>query len=255
MIHALESAQWLNMTSGATELTIYAGDFNTEPNSVPYRILKGIVPLNDAWAESTGDLWGGETNEASDNSFTPQSGQAKRIDYVMYRAGPGLEAETINTWFPLPNRVPGQDFSYSDHEAVAAILRVNRVRSGKQQSGPDFRRSLSLNNRAETVRAVKDANDIIDQSLRRVDSDQSKYVFYTFALVLLLVLSFIPSAFIPSLYFVAYDLALFMPRFVMTVFIVIFFLMATLFNKRERNALIGTRKELQLIQEQDLCYN
>lgn len=252
VIHALESAQWLNMTSGATELTLYCGDFNTEPSSVPYRLLRGIVPLSDSWAEFTGDIWGGETNETVDNSFTCNAGQPqpKRIDYIMYRAGPGLDAETVNCWFPMPQRVPDQPFSYSDHEAVASVIKVTRP--GRFQSGPDFRRSLSLNNRSETVRAVKDANDIIDKSLRRVDSDQTKYVFYTFVLLLLLVLSFIPSAFIPVSYYLALDLSLFLPRFVITIFIVIFFLMASLFNKRERNALIGTRKELQLILDQDL---
>ena len=65
VIHALESAQWLNMTSGATDLTLYCGDFNTDPGSVPYRLLRGIVPLNDAWVDFTGDLWGGETNETA----------------------------------------------------------------------------------------------------------------------------------------------------------------------------------------------
>ena len=251
VIHALESAQWLNMTSGSTELTLYCGDFNTEPSSVPYRLLRGIVPLNDAWVEFTGDVWGGETNETVDNSFTPTNGQPKRIDYIMYRAGPGLDAETSNCWFPLPQRIPDMPYSYSDHEAVASVIKLTRPKSSRFQSGPEFRRSLSLNNRSDTVRAVKDANDIIDKSLRQVDSDQTKYVFYTFFLLLLLVLSFIPSAFIPESYYLALDLAFFIPRFVVTVFIAIFFLMASIFNKRERNALIGTRKELQLIIDQD----
>ena len=104
VIHALESAQWLNMTSAATDLTLYCGDFNTDPSTVAYRLLRGIVPLNDSWVEFTGDLWGGETNETAENSFTYNAAMAKRIDYIMYRAGPCLDAETINCWFPLPNR-------------------------------------------------------------------------------------------------------------------------------------------------------
>merc|ERR1712045_683416 len=37
VVHGLESAQWLNMTTGATDLTLYCGDFNTEPSTVVYR--------------------------------------------------------------------------------------------------------------------------------------------------------------------------------------------------------------------------
>ena len=66
----------------------------------------GIVPLNDSWVDFTGDLWGGETNETPENSFTYNVAMAKRIDYIMYRAGPCLDAETVNCWFPLPNRYP-----------------------------------------------------------------------------------------------------------------------------------------------------
>ena len=68
----------------------------------------------------------------------------------------------------------------------------------------------------------------------------------------MLILSFLPAGFVAETYYLPLDLGLFFPRFVVTVFIVIFFLMATLFNKRERNALRGTREELQLILDQDL---
>jgi sphingomyelin phosphodiesterase 2 len=252
VIHALESAQWLNLTSGATDLTLYCGDFNTEPATVPYRLLRGIVPLNDAWAEHSGDVWGGETSEITENSFTGAGGKGKRIDYIMYRAGPGIEAETTNCWLPLANRVPDESYSYSDHEAVAAIIKVTKPETEKIQSGPEFRRSLSVNNRSEVVRAVKDAVDIIDKSLKTVDSDQTKYVMYSFTILVLLVLSFIPTAFIPPFYYIGFDLAMFIPRFVLTVFFVIFVLMASLYNKKERNALISTKKELQFIISQDV---
>jgi len=149
--------------------------------------------------------------------------------------------------------VPDTDYSYSDHEAVAAVIKLSKP--GRFQSGPEFRRSLSLNNRAETERAVKEAIEIINKSLKQVEWDQTKYVFYTFFLLLTLVLTFIPSAFVPEFYFLVSDLAFFLPRFVINVFIVIFFLMASLFNKRERNALIGTKKELQLIIDQGLSNN
>ena len=51
-------------------------------------------------------LSGGETNETSYNSFTPPGSTAKRIDYVMYRAGPGVVAQTESCALPLPHRAP-----------------------------------------------------------------------------------------------------------------------------------------------------
>ena len=40
---ALEAAQWVKLTSPGADLTIYAGDFNTEPGDVPYRILRYVA--------------------------------------------------------------------------------------------------------------------------------------------------------------------------------------------------------------------
>ena len=173
----------------------------------------------------------------------------------MYRAGPGIEAETVNCWLPLPNRVPDKPYSYSDHEAVAAIIRVRQACSPdgdhhRLPRGPAFRRHLSFNTRSDTVGAVQEAIDIVNKSLKTVDSDQTKYVLYSFFLLLILVLSFIPVVLKPD-WAVALDLTLFVPRFFLSAFLLIFFLMATLFNKRERNALTSTKKELQLIIEQD----
>ena len=252
VVHGLESAQWLNMTTGATDLTLYCGDFNTEPSTVVYRLLNCIVPLKDAWVEHTGEDFGGETCETAQNSFTIPGSKSKRIDYIMYRPGPSVEAETVNCWLPLPNKVPQQNFSYSDHEAVAAIFKVKKSCDSKLfQSGPEFRRCLSEKNRLETIQAGQDAIEIIDKSLTSVSSDQFKYVLYSFSILIFLVLSFIPSSYIPQTYFMAFDVGIFLPRFVMTIFLVIFFLMATIFNKRERNALISTKRELKLILNQD----
>ena len=87
----------------SADLILYCGDFNTEPNSVPYRLLKNIVPLTDAWTEYTGKLNGGETYSTHRNSFTKtgklfdNENQAKRIDYIMYRSGRSIDAETIRS--------------------------------------------------------------------------------------------------------------------------------------------------------------
>ncbi len=101
----------------------------------------------------------------------------------MYRAGPGFEADTTKFWSPLPNRVPGKNYSYSDHEAVAAVISVTKAAEElkRNQSGPDFRRSLSVKARNDVVGAVNDAGIIIDKSLKKVDFDKVKYTVYSFS--------------------------------------------------------------------------
>ena len=42
----------------------------------------------------------------------------------MYSSRKDLLIETADCWLPLPGRVKGHSFSYSDHEAVCARLRI-----------------------------------------------------------------------------------------------------------------------------------
>ena len=37
VVHSVESALWIKLSSSSADLTIYAGDFNTEPK-VPYHV-------------------------------------------------------------------------------------------------------------------------------------------------------------------------------------------------------------------------
>ena len=95
---ALEAAQWVKLTSPGADLTIYAGDFNTEPGDVPYRILRfcdynlnaalyrmciiqgrrSVVEmlscrcvggLGDAWEAGQGAAGGGETCGTPQNTY------------------------------------------------------------------------------------------------------------------------------------------------------------------------------------------
>ena len=44
----------------------------------------------------------------------------------MYKSGPFCNAELEEYCLPLPDRVPDQNFSYSDHEAIKAIIRLRK---------------------------------------------------------------------------------------------------------------------------------
>lgn len=62
------------------------------------------------------------TNETSYNTYSPSTNaRPKRIDYVLY--GGHAVCKAIYSQ-PMPNRVPGTNHSYSDHEAVCAQIEL-----------------------------------------------------------------------------------------------------------------------------------
>ncbi len=127
-----------------------------------------------------GDGPGGETCETPQNSFAhPRSlsdwPDGKRIDYIMYAAGPNVHAEAVDCELPLPNRVPGKSFSFSDHEAVTATIRLTRKNGGtggRMQSVHDFCRENSLRFRSSCLDAVNEALGIVRRSQKHVEKDE-----------------------------------------------------------------------------------
>ena len=99
----------------------------------------------DAWEDAHGDD-GGETCDVPTNSYAnPELLRnypgGTRIDYVMYLAGENIKAETTECKLPLPSRVPNKEFSYSDHEAVCATIKLERTNAFK--TVPEYRQDCS----------------------------------------------------------------------------------------------------------------
>lgn len=264
VIHALESASWIKLTSSAADLTIYAGDFNTEPTSVAYKLLRHTTPLEDCWAEAHGGPEsGGQTSETPTNTFTTASAlktcpQGKRIDFVMYRTGPKTLAKTKKCELPLPQVVPNHGFSFSDHEGLSATLRLCKKRElggggassafPPPPSPPTFRRKLSLLCRPHAQPVIHDAIQVIRKS--RKSSTAFPYTTFSVVIVILLVASFIPSF---TLYYTdmqpAIEIVLFVPRCLLFVLFVFYLLMATLFQRREQHALEAAERSLLLMKD------
>ena len=77
MSQALEAAQWIRFTSAAADLTIYAGDLNTEPSDVPFLLLRQRTGLADCWLEGERECEGLTCN-TSYNSYSDGTGEEKR---------------------------------------------------------------------------------------------------------------------------------------------------------------------------------
>lgn len=86
VLQAFDTAQFVRMTSGDADAVILAGDLNTEPQDLAYRIMCGVSGLMDACPSSASHLG---TNECANNSYTCSKlartrPDGKRIDHILY---------------------------------------------------------------------------------------------------------------------------------------------------------------------------
>ncbi|KAJ3658126.1 hypothetical protein Zmor_009884 [Zophobas morio] len=228
VLQSFDTAQFIQMTSGGADLVVLAGDLNTEPGDLAYRLMLSVPGLVDAFNEA------GETaldivatNESLTNSYTPPSLvkkniPGKRIDYIMYHPGSNLQIDLKSYSLPLPDRVPGCDYSYSDHEAVAATLVIskNDVLAAKED--------LQMK---KTV--LEESIQICDEALKSLGHNKYLYWFFTFVLFVLLVTTLATNS--PfGLNFVYHIL-----KVVITVFMFYTLIMATIWNKIEKHAVIA----------------
>ena len=188
VMQALEAAQWIKLTSAGADLTIYAGDFNTEPVDTPYKLLRTVARLRDSWLEVHDSEVGGQTCDTGYNSYSSDpGGLGKRIDYIMFRPGQGARnVRTVSSQLPLNRRIPasfGREVSYSDHEAVHSVLEIHTGGSGDSSDAGNMHSSTS-NHRKDTI---DKSIDLIDRAQARTSFDQK---FYS-ALFLIITLAFI----------------------------------------------------------------
>ncbi|XP_017029827.1 putative neutral sphingomyelinase [Drosophila kikkawai] len=126
VIQAFDTAQFIEATRGNSVLQILAGDLNAQPQDISYKVLLYTSKMLDSCASDTF-----RTNECEHNSYTSPRARARnpqgiRIDHIFVRGGDQVVAEIAEYKLPFPNRVPGEKFSFSDHEAVLAKLRLSR---------------------------------------------------------------------------------------------------------------------------------
>ena len=221
LVQALQAAQWVGLAGSGADLILYAGDLNTEPSDAPYWLLRTVGELKDSWEEAgTGP---GETCNTEYSSYR-EPGHAKRIDYILYRAGPGRAAWVERAELPLPRRVPGGQVSYSDHEAVCAVVVVEprQMEAEKTAEAAEMR-----------YKAVVRAGGLVETALAA--TSQAELLYSALTLLLLALLAAGPSLPLPA-------------QLLLTLAAGYTAAMATLFSRRERNALTETRDELSLLQ-------
>lgn len=90
VVQAFDTAQFIQQTRSDSCIQVLAGDLNTEPGDLAYRLLLVASGLRETYNETEhGPCC---SNECSTNSYTPDSikeiaPNGKRIDYILYRNG------------------------------------------------------------------------------------------------------------------------------------------------------------------------
>lgn len=130
---AFELSQYVKHTSENCDLALLGGDFNTEPLDPPYNIIRYNTGLVDSFVDQEAmgrdSLCVGATCGHPDNTYTSSYEKStcptgKRIDYVMYKVGRGVTAETKSCTTPklkTPSGLP-----LSDHEPVEMTMRLTK---------------------------------------------------------------------------------------------------------------------------------
>ncbi|XP_041351604.1 putative neutral sphingomyelinase isoform X2 [Gigantopelta aegis] len=129
---SFEISQFIKQTSEACDLVILAGDLNSEPSDLNYKLILTNGNLRDCWIdkEMTYSDAAGNTCALPYNNYTSAADKkeypfGKRIDYIMYRANPGVKV-FVEEASVIMGRILGTPFHYSKHESLKAVLRIEQ---------------------------------------------------------------------------------------------------------------------------------
>lgn len=253
VVQAFDTAQFLENTRGSSAIQIIAGDLNTEPGDLAYRVLRYEANLEDAFSESY-ERKG--TCECPYNSYTSATEKlngegGKRIDYILFRGGFKYQVERLVYVLPLPKVVPGTTHSYSDHEAVSTILQITKrnqiMNPSTAYSGCSAVGDLEEEEDAEAfeykseenVKTIRESIAVCDQSLLKIAS--SRTVYLTLALIILCMLfQFIdlqPYYGMTSVYLIG--------KVLLCGLVMYFVFMGTIWNRLEKNGILSGKLAMQ----------
>ncbi|XP_015112923.1 putative neutral sphingomyelinase [Diachasma alloeum] len=222
VLQAFDMAQFIRMTRQGADATILGGDLNTGPQDLAYQIISGIASLVDACSSIHSDVG---TSECANNSYTPKKAakqlpQGKRIDHILYLGSKNFKLEVLKCHQPFPSRIPNENVSYSDHEAVAAEFKL--IPGKYELVEKDIRSSL------------KEALSVCDTSLKEI---RKQRIWYLLASLLLAVPLMWSMGLDLSNGSIGVDIGVNVSRLLATAILCYALFMSSIWNCVERNAL------------------
>ncbi|ODM99023.1 putative neutral sphingomyelinase [Orchesella cincta] len=188
---AFDFAQFISLTSRHADVVIVGGDLNTEPGDLAYRLIVHTAHLHDAalvCSSTSEELRSMNTCKTERNSYSSLSSLktnpfGKRIDYVAFKGGPTVNVFALRCETSWPDRVPGQTFSYSDHEAVVAKLRVSKFVMGSILIAPAVLEEERKNE------ILEESIEVCDHALTHLEASKKMYILLSIAMFMLLTIT------------------------------------------------------------------
>ncbi|CAL1542971.1 unnamed protein product [Lymnaea stagnalis] len=181
LAQAFELSQFIRNTSRDCDMIIVAGDLNTGPTHLGYKVITQHADLKDAWLEKNNTVTNehGGTCDVPGNTYTGNGNpEGDRIDYIMYSTKNGYEAAVTDCIIGI-GKISNLGISYSDHEAVIASISV----FGERDSFEPFRKSpLSR----DVKECLHETLLVLDKGVSQCLSEEKFFQLVVFVLSLIL---------------------------------------------------------------------
>ncbi|XP_022178547.1 putative neutral sphingomyelinase isoform X2 [Myzus persicae] len=124
ILQAFETANLIRITSAGSDLAVLAGDLNSSPNDICYKLVCLGANMMDSYSACLNNSIE-YTYSHPQNSYKDANEINDRIDFILYKFNEKNLVVVNEHRHSLPHRVPGQDFSYSDHEPIEAVFEIS----------------------------------------------------------------------------------------------------------------------------------
>jgi len=238
IIQAFDTAQFIESTRGDSAVQILAGDLNTEPGDLAYRIIVSTAGLQDFYDETLNGTNACAKNTYSSIAEADKCPGGKRIDYILVRSSHQYKIKSIEYDQPLPTRVPDRSYSYSDHEAVQARIKISNISS--KQDKKEIQEKIESQTEENKITLSKCVR-LCDQSLEQLSSHRKTYSMAAMAIVIVLLNMIELQA--------PYGLktAFLIAKLCMAAAAVFFIFMATIWNVMERHAILSGKLSMEIL--------
>ncbi|XP_003747740.1 putative neutral sphingomyelinase [Galendromus occidentalis] len=249
---AFEFSQFVSHTSlGSCDYTIVAGDFNTQPEDLPYQVILYNSRLRDAFKEKEScclEQAIAATCGHPGNTFTTRgdrksSPEGQRIDYILYGTGSGRVSIQCEKYL-CPGWKTKAGISISDHEPVIAVLNIKQNSHPAYGDDPvGFVNYFNDENLKCRIDCLQASVKLMDETLASLRFNRIFFLSVA-GLLLILLLSSIPiDLYVQGTYIVLLHLA----RIFLSLLLGFCFLMGFLWNAMERSSILSARQAIDTI--------
>ncbi|XP_025415358.1 putative neutral sphingomyelinase isoform X2 [Sipha flava] len=161
VIQAFETANFIRITSNSSDLAILAGDINSDPNDICYKLISFGANMKDCYLACPSNSVKCTFSHPQNSYRNPSEGES-RIDYILYKFNKKNSVSVKEHRYALPSRVPGQNFSYSDHESIEAVFEIT---ANKDNFDKDIKINDNLLRKIELQKLKNDSLQICNENL------------------------------------------------------------------------------------------